>query len=368
MPTKPIHTFARYLTLSVLAVSGLALAQEPDNGQAPATAPQPQQNPSRGWRRFGDPPPQAQDQAPGPEYQGQGQAADRQDGGAPPNPGPANQAPPYQGPPNNYPAAEPAAPPSLTIKAGTYVTVRVNQFLSSDRNQAGDAFSGTLVRPIVVDGFVVAQTGQTVGGRVAEAQKAGRVSGVSRLGLQLTDLSLVDGQQLPIQSQLITRNGRTSEGRDAAAIAGTTGLGAAVGAAADWGRGAAIGAGAGAAVGILGVLLTRGQPTIVGPESVLTFRVDAPVTVATDRAPQAFRYVEPGDYNRAPSVSMQRPARPAPYPGYAAPAPYYGYYGYPYPYYYPYYWGPGFGFYFGGRGFYGYGGGFRGGFRGGFHR
>jgi hypothetical protein len=236
------------------------------------------------------------------------------------------------------------------------VTVRIDQPLSSDRNQAGDAFSATLIKPLVVDGVVVAQSGQTIAGRVAEAQKAGRVSGTSRLGVQLTELTLVDGQQVPIQSQLVNRRGPTSVGRDAAAIAGTTGLGAAVGAAADWGRGAAIGAGAGAAVGILGVLLTRGQPTIIYPEQVLTFRIEAPVAINTARAPDAFRYVDTRDYEQQYSAHGPPMGRPgAPY----GAAPYYG--GGPalYPPY-PYYYGPGFGFYYGptffyGRGFYGRG-------------
>src|SRR5205085_3563270 len=111
-------------------------------------------------------------------------------------------------PPVNAPAPPPqssAPPPQLIIRPGTYLTVRINQPLSSDHNQAGDAFSATLVRPVVVDGFVVAQTGETLGGRVEEAQKAGRVEGVSRLGVQLTDLTLVDGQNVPIHSQLISR-------------------------------------------------------------------------------------------------------------------------------------------------------------------
>jgi hypothetical protein len=211
----------------------------------------------------------------------------------------------------------------------------------------------------------VGQRGKTVGGRVAEAQKAGRVEGTSRLQLQLTDLTLVDGQVVPIQSQLITRNGPTSVGRDAGAIAGTTALGAAIGAGVGWGTGAAIGAGAGAVVGTLGVLLTRGHPTIIGPESVLTFRVEAPVAISTERAPQAFRYVDPNDYNRP--ANLQTRGVP---PGYGAPPPpYYGsaYYGPGYGY--PYYYGPGFGLYYG-PGFY-YGPSFyfgRGFYRGGFRR
>ena len=304
-----------YLTITLLAVSVLAFAQD-----AP-----------RGWRRVSDANAQAADRNLPPEPQDQI----------------AEQAPPPAGVPPTYQpdGAGSAIPGRLTIRAGTFLTVRINQPLSSDRNQAGDAFSASLARPLVVDGIVVAQTGQMAGGRVVEAQKAGRASGVSRLKLQLTDLTLVDGQQLPIPSQMVTRNGPTTEGRDAAAIASTTATGAVIGAAADWGRGAAIGAGAGAAAGIIGVLLTRGAPTVVYPESVLTFRIDAPVTVSTERAPQAFRYVEPGDYDRANYSAQGPPMRRAPGP--PPPPPYY-FGGYYYPYAYP-YWGGSFGVFLGPR-------------------
>ena len=247
---------------------------------------------------------------------------------------------------------QPDPPPRLTIKPGAFLTVRVNQALSSDHNQQGDAFAASLVRPVVVDGVVVAERGQTLAGRVVEVQKAGRVQGVSRLALQLTELSLVDGQQLPVQTQLIDRSGPASVGRDAGAVATTTATGAAIGAAADWGRGAAIGAGAGAVAGVIGVLLTRGHETVVYPESVLTFRLEAPVTISTERAPQAFRYVQRDDYDR-PNELQTRPAEARADCGpYGCPPPSPFYYGAPY---YPYYYGPRFywgsGFYFG-RGFY----------------
>jgi len=266
-------------------------------------------------------------------------------------PAPRENYPPPESnnPPNDPPPPNDAVPFQLTIKAGTFVTVRVDQPLSSDRNQPGDAFSATLVQPVVVDGMVVAQRGQTIGGRVMEAQKAGRVEGVARLGIQLTDLTLVDGQQLPIQTELISRRGPTSEGQDAGTIAGTTGLGAAIGAAAGWGKGAAIGAGAGAAAGVIGVLLTRGHPSVIYPESVLTFRIAAPVSFSTERSPQLFRTVDPNEYQRQPGVQTRRP--PSLYP---PPPPYYGPRYYPPPYYYGYGYGPGIyyapGFYFyGGR-------------------
>ena len=228
----------------------------------------------------------------------------------------------YGNAPDNRPAPQSriAMPGRLTVQGGTYVTVRINQWLSSDRNQQGDTFFASLSAPLVVDGVVVAQRGQTVAGRVSEAQKAGRVQGTSRLGLQLTELTLADGQQVSIETQLINRNGSTSTGRDAGAIGTTTALGAIVGAGADRGTGAAIGAGAGAAAGLIGVLLTRGNPTVVYPETVLTFRLERPVDVDTSRANQAFRYVDSQDYDRpAPAIRSRYDDAPPP-----RPRPYYG--------------------------------------------
>jgi hypothetical protein len=285
--------------------------------------------------------------------------------GQTPNSGYGQNPPPNYQPNYQQPPAPQPVPAQLTIPAGTYITVRVNELLSSDKNQVGDAFSATLLQPIVVNGVVVAEPGQTVGGRVAEAKKAGRIEGVARLGLQLTSLTLVDGQQVPIQSQLISRHGPTSVGQDAGTIVGTTALGAAAGAVADWGRGAAIGAGAGAAVGIIGVLVTRGHPSIITPEQVLTFKIEAPVTFSTTQAPQAFRYVQPGEYEQpnGGGPGYGGPGYGAQYYAAAPPPPYY--YGYPYYAGYPYYWGPAFGFYWGpgfywGRGYW-YGGRFYGG-------
>jgi len=180
----------------------------------------------------------------------------------------------------------------------------LNDWLSSDHNQPGDTFFASLAEPLIVDGFVVARRGQNVTGRVTEARKAGRVEGTSQLGLELTSLTLVDGQQVPLQSQMIARGAGTSKGRDAAAIGTTTAVGAMIGAAADWGTGAAIGAGAGAAAALIGVLLTRGHATEVSPESLLTFRVAAPVEIDTVRAPQAFRYAGDRDYGQGGSSSV----------------------------------------------------------------
>jgi hypothetical protein len=254
-----------------------------------------------------------------------------------------------QAPPNQPAEQSQPLPSTLTIPSGTILMVRINDFLSSDKNQIGDSFTATLDRPIIVNGWVVARRGQVLTGTVKEAKKAGRVKGVSQLGIELTDLTVVDGRQLPILTDLSKGSAGTSHGQDAATIGTTTGIGALIGAAADWGTGAAIGAGAGAVAGIGAVLLTRGHPTILEPETQLSFRLVDPVKVDTTQSAQAFLPVSQEDYNAG--RGYRGPRRYA--AGYPGPYPYP--YAYPYPYYpYPYvgfyggygWWGPR---YYGGR-------------------
>jgi hypothetical protein len=393
---KLLRTAVCSMALSLLVGSGAMFAQDQPAGPPPADDQQ-QSAPANGqWRKAGDPPPAESAQAaasaqapvpaaPAPPAEGAPApdtaprpTMDPNYSGAPPAAYP-NQYPNQQYPSQSYPNQQypnqpypgsgyggqpPAAsydrgpvPAKLSIKPGTYITVRLNQGLSSDRSQVGDAFAATLAAPVIVDGVVIANRGQTVGGKVTEAKKAGRVEGVSRLAVQLTDLTLADGQPVPLQTQLFSKNGPTSVGRDVGAVAGTTAAGAAIGAAADWGRGAAIGAGAGLLAGVVGVLVTRGRPTYLYPEQILTFRVEAPVTVSTEAAPQAFRWVGPYDYQQQPQQYGARPPN-AGYYGYGYPAPYAYPYAYGYGYGYP-YWGSGIGLYWGrgywGRGYWGRG-------------
>jgi hypothetical protein len=251
---------------------------------------------------------------------------------------PQNQPTQNQAAPIEQAANQAAPPATLTVPAGTIIRVRSDEWLSSDSNVPGDVFSAVLDQPIVVDGWVIARRGQAESGTVAVAKKAGRVSGTSQLGVQLGELTLVDGQQLPLQTQMLQSSAGTSHGQDAATIGTTTGLGAAIGAVAKGGSGAAIGAGAGAAAGLIGVLATRGKPTVIPPETVLSFRLQAPLTISTERSQFAFQPVTQEDFDsRAPRTRPQHLAGPGG-PGYPPP-PYYGY-PYPYPYPYGYYPGP----------------------------
>jgi hypothetical protein len=299
---------------------------QPDQEQQQDQSAPPQQNQQNDQR-----------QVPQPDQQAAPPPPPDQTGPLPPAPTPQYQQPA----PPPYVRTRPAnLPDALTIPAGTVIQIRTTDWLSSEKSQTGDVFIATLVQPIVVDGWVVMRRNQNIIGHVTDAKKAPRGGGVSKLQLDLSQLTLVDGQLVPVQTTLLNASAGTSNGRAAAAVGLTTGTGAAIGAGFGGGPGAAIGAGAGFTAGVLGVLFTRGKPTIVPPEDVLTFKLENPLTISTVRSNVAFRPVTAQDY--AQSKPAPRPRLVRPYP----PPPPYGYYAYPYgPYPYPAYYG-----YYGWRG------------------
>jgi hypothetical protein len=196
-------------------------------------------------------------------------------------------APAYIPAPEPVPPPAPAPPPppirTVTIPASTAITVRLLDAISSERNRAGDTFQATLEQPLVVDGMVVADRGASAVGRVVQAQQSGRVAGVAEMALELDRLQTVGGE-VQIASDTMMRRAETTHGKDAMTTGGLAGLGAAIGAIAGGRRGAGIGAAAGGATGAGTVMATKGKPVKFDPETQLTFRLRAPVTVTVDDA------------------------------------------------------------------------------------
>jgi hypothetical protein len=202
----------------------------------------------------------------------------------PPPPQPAQAAPvaPSAAPPQVEDAPNPPAssngrtPNTVTIAAGTLLPVRIGETLSSANNERGDTFLATLDQPLVVDGFVIAERGSRVEGRVTEAE---RTKGYSHLGIELVKISTSDGQHVRVRTAAYKKESNSSTGNDVAKVGIITAIGAAIGAAADGGKGAAIGAGVGGAAGVADVMLTRGKPVEIRVETRLSFRIQEPVTI-----------------------------------------------------------------------------------------
>jgi hypothetical protein len=328
----------------LLAASSVMLAQQPPAAN-PESAPQSTPPSSGGWRVAQAP--SAQDQV-AQDQVAQDQVAQNQT--APvqsqdPQPTSRDAYGQAQQPNTRPPAAQaprPAygLPAQVTLKPGTFLTMRISQHLADNKNSVGDTFSGVLTQPVVVNGILVAPRGQMVYGRVAEAAK---IKGVHRLGIEVTGITLADGTLANVHTQLMSRQGPIMP-------YGHQQEGAITTATAD---GSPAPAGA-----TIGVLATKGHDSVIYPETLLTFQTQSAVTIETGSSSGAYRYVGPDDYSRPSTMSQTVATRP----GYVYGSPYYGY---PYPYYgygwgYPYYGFGGIGF---GFGYGGFGGGFRGGFR-----
>jgi len=217
--------------------------------------------------------------APEPAVQAEPPAQAEPSQAAPPQPeqAPAEPAPAVNVPPD--PPAPPPPPVQVTLRRGTLLSARTVEGLSSERNQVGDTFTATLEQPLSVDGWVIAERGAHLEGKIVQSQRAGRVKGPSDLAIELTQLVTSDGQRVPIATETFEKHGQSSTGEDAAKIGAGAVIGAAIGAIAGGGKGAGIGAAAGSAAGAGDVMLTRGKPAVLPAETHINFRLRNSVTI-----------------------------------------------------------------------------------------
>jgi len=183
-------------------------------------------------------------------------------------------APPATPPVSAAPAPEPH---QATLNAGLLLPVRLVDGLSSERAVPGDVFLAMLDQELVADGFVIAERGARVEGRVVAADRGGKARGVAALAVELTGLHTSDGQAVAIRTDSFFKHAEANHGDEAAKVAGGAIVGAMIGAIAGGGKGAAIGAGVGGGAGAGDVLLTRAKPAEIPSETRVTFRLKSPV-------------------------------------------------------------------------------------------
>lgn len=168
----------------------------------------------------------------------------------------------------------------VTVPPGTRIAVRLQQGISTERNNSGDTFAATLDGPLTVNGKTLAPAGTRVEGLLTEVTEAGRVEGRASLTMVLRHMT-VGGDDYTLSTQPLTLVARSTKKKDAKIIGGTAAAGAVIGAIAGGGKGAAIGAAVGGGSGTGYVLATKGEPVAYGPETrfsfVLTEAIDLPV-------------------------------------------------------------------------------------------
>ena len=173
-------------------------------------------------------------------------------------------------------------PRSVTVPAGTVLTVRFEDHLSSHTSQVGQTFRTRVTQEVSVDGRVAIPAGSTVVGVVSEARGPKKVGGRARLGLDFDTLESPSGDTAPI-SAAFAASGKSQTPRDAAIIGGSTLGGAILGESIDEGEGTVVGAIVGGLAGTAAAIKTKGKPVEIGIGTVMSIELIAPVTVEIDR-------------------------------------------------------------------------------------
>lgn len=195
-------------------------------------------------------------------------------------PGPAPEPPPPIVQQAREPStpAPPPVPASVTIPAGERVSVRMIDSISSARNTTGQVFRASLYGPLTSHGRVIVRAGAPVSVLLTNAKGAGRIKGSSDLEVRLSSLEY-RGRRYELESSVYDEVGK-GRGKNTAV---RTGIGAAagaiIGAIAGGGKGAAIGSAAGGGAGFGTAVFTHGQQVTIPSETVLTFRLEAPLTI-----------------------------------------------------------------------------------------
>jgi hypothetical protein len=169
-----------------------------------------------------------------------------------------------------------------TIPAGTTLRVRNNEAIDSQTAQPGQTFSGVVNRDVMdSNGRVAIAHGSNATLVVRAATDQGKLQGQSELMVDVTAVT-VNGKQYRLETNDVVEKGREGVGvnkRTGTFVGGGAALGGIIGAIAGGGKGAAIGALAGGGAGTATQGLTRGKAVRIAPETLLTFKLEAPVRI-----------------------------------------------------------------------------------------
>jgi hypothetical protein len=166
----------------------------------------------------------------------------------------------------------------LVVPAGTAVTVNLGSALGSKASQAGQTFSGSVSKDVLVGSVVAIPRGATVSGTVTDAKALGKFAGGAVLAVRLDSINL-NGTDLPVQAAVKTFSAKGKGKRTAVLAGGGAALGGLIGGLAGGGKGAAIGLAAGGGAGAGGAALTGNKDIVLPAESAVSFELSQPLEI-----------------------------------------------------------------------------------------
>lgn len=164
------------------------------------------------------------------------------------------------------------------IPAGTTLTIRLGETISTKTAEAGRVFHGTLARAVSVDGQNVIASGSKVSGEVTEAKSPGKFKGEGILAVRLTTVE-IQGKSYDVSTSTVAQTVKGKGKRSLMLGGGGAAVGALIGGLAGGGKGAGIGALAGGGAGTAGAAYTGNKEATFPVETALSFKLKDSITL-----------------------------------------------------------------------------------------
>jgi hypothetical protein len=162
----------------------------------------------------------------------------------------------------------------IDIPSGATISVRIHDEISSERAREGDAWSGTVTRPVTDGDRIVIQEGSSVRGVITQVNPAERGKR-AMLDLAVREVS-VDGRTHDVTAGTEAIVAGSTRARNLGAIAGGIAGGALIGKAIGGdGKDAAVGGVLGGAAATGAVAASKGYQVVLRNGTVIEFTVQA---------------------------------------------------------------------------------------------
>jgi outer membrane biosynthesis protein TonB len=200
-------------------------------------------------------------------------------------PGPETQAPPMRSADTSQASREPQFD-EILLPASSILGLQVETPLSSERTRLEDRVDARVTRDVTAGGRVAIAAGSRVIGSVTMVERGGKMKERARLGVRFHTLVLADGQEVPLRTETIIREGDSPSNESARKIGGAAVGGAILGAIMGGGKGAMLGGAVGAAGGSAAVMAGDRNAATLPAGTVVSVRLAAPATIDVERLPQ----------------------------------------------------------------------------------
>ena len=171
----------------------------------------------------------------------------------------------------------------LTVPGSTQLFVILSDTVQTNKNQTGDRFTGTLARPVEVEGNTAFPAGSRVNLVITKLVKGGTLKTPPEIAFTVESITLPDGKSYNVSASEFYQKGRSHTDREVGMIGGGAAAGAIIGGLTGKGKGAAIGAATGAAAGTGLAAATGRQNLVFAPGQSVTFTLTQQLTVTVPR-------------------------------------------------------------------------------------